>query len=116
MKKKQDSSVRASALQIALALALVSILTVLGASSFAQRSGVNAPAQGDSAYAFQSVNAYASLPQAGPVTVTATGGNHGPTDYPTLGAAFAAINVGTHQGDINVAIVGDSAGTTSAVL
>src|SRR6266536_3785194 len=116
MKKKQDSSVRASALQIARSLALVSLSVVLITSSLAQRSGINTPVPGDSAYASQGVNAYASLPQAGPVTVTATGGNHGPTDYPTLGAAFAAINVGTHQGDINVAIVGDTTETTSAVL
>jgi Domain of unknown function (DUF4214) len=53
---------------------------------------------------------------AGPVTVTATAGTVGPTDYATLQLAFAAINGGTHQGAINVFIVGDTTETASAVL
>src|SRR5437879_3355443 len=115
MKKKRDNSVHASALQIAIALALVSLSVVLIASSFAQRSA--APAQNVSAYAFQGSNAYAGVPDGSlPVVVTATGGNTGPTSYLTLQAAFAAINTGVHQGTINVAIVGDTTETTSAVL
>jgi len=115
MKKKRDNSVHASALQIAIALALVSLSVVLIASSFAQRSA--APAQNVSAYAFQGSNAYAGVPDGSlPVVVTATGGNTGPTSYLTLQAAFAAINTGVHQGAINVAIVGDTIETTSAVL
>src|SRR5205814_2335685 len=115
MKKKRDNSVHASALQIAIALALVSLSVVLIASSFAQRSA--APAQNVSAYAFQGSNAYAGVPDGSlPVVVTATGGNTGPTSYLTLQAAFAAINTGVHQGAINVAILGDTIETTSAVL
>jgi hypothetical protein len=112
MKKKQDRSVHASALQIALALALVSLSVVLIASSFAQRSGSNAPAQGGSAYASQGVNARADEPDGSlPVVVTASAGNTGPTSYATLQLAFAAINAGVHQGVINVAIVGDTTET-----
>ena len=53
---------------------------------------------------------------AGPITVTATAGTTGPTDYPTLQAAFAAISIGTHQGVINVAVLGDTTETLSAIL
>ena len=52
----------------------------------------------------------------GPVVVTATAGDTGPTIYATLKAAFDAINAGTHQGAINVAIVGDTTETVPAVL
>jgi hypothetical protein len=53
---------------------------------------------------------------AGPVTITATAGIAGPTDYATVQAAFAAINTGTHQGAINVWIMGDTAEAAAAVL
>lgn len=117
MRKQQDASVHASALQVALALALGSILVTLAASTFAQRSGGNTRVQRASAYAFQSVNS--SAPEAvlaGPVTITATAGNHGPTDYVNLRAALAAINAGTHQGDISIAIAGDTTETQPAIL
>lgn len=52
-------------------------------------------------------------PLVGPVTVTATAGTTGPTDYATLKAAFDAINAGTHQGTISIAIVAD---TTEAAV
>jgi hypothetical protein len=55
-------------------------------------------------------------PSAGPVTVTATAGTVGPTDYATLQLAFAAINGGTHQGAINVYILGNTTETVSAAL
>ena len=55
-------------------------------------------------------------PTLGPVTVKATAGVLGPTDYLTLKAAFDAINVGTHQGQITVWILGDTVETASAVL
>jgi hypothetical protein len=45
--------------------------------------------------------------------VTATAGTTGPTTYATLGAAFTAINSGTHQGVITIAIVGDTNETTA---
>jgi hypothetical protein len=53
---------------------------------------------------------------AGPVTITATAGTTGPTDYATLQLAFAAINAGTHQGAINVWILGNTTETASAAL
>jgi len=107
MKKKQDNCVRASALQVALALAFLSILVVLGASSFAQQSDLNAPAQsGGSIQALQTINTYAGMPvRLGPVTVNATEAILGPTDYPTLKDAFDAINAGTHEGDIIIDVV-----------
>lgn len=43
------------------------------------------------------------------VTVTATAGTAGPSSYATVSAAFAAINAGTHQGDVLITI---SANTT----
>ncbi|HEV7472435.1 MAG TPA: DUF4214 domain-containing protein [Pyrinomonadaceae bacterium] len=53
---------------------------------------------------------------AGPVTVTATTGTVGPTDYPTVKAAFDAINAGTHTGVINIFILGDTTEAVAAVL
>lgn len=53
---------------------------------------------------------------AGPVTVTATGGTPGPTDYATVKAAFDAINAGTHQAAINVFVLGNTTETAPAVL
>src|SRR6185295_3990801 len=53
---------------------------------------------------------------AGPVTVTATTGTLGPTDYPTVKGAFDAINAGTHTGTINIFILGDTTETVAAVL
>ncbi len=50
------------------------------------------------------------------LTVTATAGLTGPTDYPTLKAAFDAINFGTHQGNITVKINTSITETASAVL
>jgi len=49
--------------------------------------------------------------------VTATSGTTGPTNYTTLGAAFAAINAGTHTGAIDVSICASvSEGATPATL
>ncbi|RYE06867.1 MAG: hypothetical protein EOP51_34110, partial [Sphingobacteriales bacterium] len=50
------------------------------------------------------------------VSVTATGGVPGPTAYPTLKAAFDAINAGTHQLSISIAITGNTTETATAVL
>jgi hypothetical protein len=118
MKKKQDNSVRASVLHIALALTLISILAVVVASSFAQRSDFSAPAQGQSSHSPQTINTYTGVPVGVlPVTVTATGGVMSPTSYPTLREAFDAINTGTHQGDIIIDIVSSTTeGSTPATL
>ena len=51
-----------------------------------------------------------------PIIVTATAGNTGPTIYARLELAFTAINTGVHQGDINVAITGNTTETGSANL
>jgi uncharacterized protein GlcG (DUF336 family) len=48
------------------------------------------------------------------VTVTATAGTPGPTSYTTLKAAFAAVNAGTHQGNISITI--SSATTESGAI
>ncbi|MFL6546634.1 MAG: beta strand repeat-containing protein, partial [Candidatus Udaeobacter sp.] len=53
---------------------------------------------------------------AGPVTVTASAGTLGPTDYATVKAAFDAINAGTHQATINIFILGDTTEAAPAVL
>ena len=53
---------------------------------------------------------------AGPVTVTATTGTVGPTDYATVKAAFDAINAGTHTGSINVYVIGNTTEAAAAVL
>jgi hypothetical protein len=53
-------------------------------------------------------------PVGGPVTVTATAGTPGPTNYPTLKDAIDAINAGTHQGDITVSIVTSTTETATS--
>ena len=53
---------------------------------------------------------------ASPVVVTATAGTTGPTGYNTLKEAFDAINAGTHQGAITIAINADIVETASAIL
>jgi hypothetical protein len=50
------------------------------------------------------------------VEVEATAGTPGPTSYNTLGAAFAAINSGTHQGSIAIEVCGNTTEAASAVL
>ncbi len=50
------------------------------------------------------------------VSVTATAGTTGPTVYTTVGAAFTAINAGTHQGAITIDITANTTETAAAVL
>src|SRR6185369_15933431 len=51
------------------------------------------------------------------VSVTATAGpDPGPTNYVTLGAAFTAINAGTHQGAITINVNGNTTETATASL
>src|SRR5581483_5072520 len=117
MKKKQDTCVHASAPLVALALACVSILTVLVGSSFAQRSGINGSLQDPSAYASRKLHTHPSQPVGVlPIVVTATAGNTGPTSYIHLQGAFAAINSGVHQGVIDIAVVADGVEVASSVL
>lgn len=42
------------------------------------------------------------------VSVTSSAGTTGPSSYTTLNSAFNAINAGTHQGVINIAITGNT--------
>ena len=54
---------------------------------------------------------------AGPVEIEASGGDPGPTAYASLGAAFAAVNAGTHTGVIDVEVCAStSEGADPAVL
>ena len=50
------------------------------------------------------------------VEVSATAGNPGPVTYTTLELAFAAVNNGTHKGDVVVEITADVTETATAVL
>ncbi|RYY38270.1 MAG: T9SS type A sorting domain-containing protein [Chitinophagaceae bacterium] len=50
------------------------------------------------------------------VSVTATSGTTGPSNYATLSLAFAAINSGTHAGAIDIAITADVTESSSATL
>lgn len=55
-------------------------------------------------------------PPAGPVTVTATAGTTGPTNYPTLKDAVDAVNAGTHQGAVTIGIVTSTVESAPVVL
>lgn len=50
------------------------------------------------------------------VSVTATTGMLGPSNYTTLKGAFEAINAGNHQATVTVAILGNTTETAPAVL
>ncbi|MFN7965607.1 MAG: hypothetical protein U0V87_07965 [Acidobacteriota bacterium] len=54
---------------------------------------------------------------AGPLEIESSGGTVTPTAYATLGAAFSAINAGTHTGTIDIEVCGNTAeGATVALL
>ncbi len=57
-----------------------------------------------------------AAPSFAQVNVTATAGTTGPTTYTTVGAAFNAINAGTHQGAITIDITANTTETAAAVL
>ena len=104
------------------ALILLSLLAVCAIPfTLAQPNSVKQNTQSQKAQpAFQTINTYTGIPVgggAGPVTVTATCVVMGPTNYPTLKAAFDAINAGTHQCDIIIDIVSTTnEGATPATL
>jgi len=103
------------------ALILLSLLAVCAIPfTLAQPNSVKQNTQSQKAQpAFQTINTYTGIPVggAGPVTVTATCVVMGPTNYPTLKAAFDAINAGTHQCDIIIDIVSSTnEGATPATL
>ena len=122
MKKQTNPSIKAHLLWSALILLA---LLAVGAIPFAlaQRNSPKANKQIEQSQqtqpAFQTINTYTGRPVGvgGPVTVTATCGVVGPTNYATLKAAFDAINAGTHQCDIIVDIVSSTIeGVTPATL
>ena len=49
------------------------------------------------------------------VSVSATAGTAGPTNYATLNAAFAAVNAGTHQGAITMLVTANTSEPATAV-
>jgi hypothetical protein len=51
-----------------------------------------------------------------PVEVFASAGTPGPSGYTSLKLAFDAVNAGTHQGEIDIDICGDSTETASAAI
>ncbi len=119
MKKQINPSIKAHLLWSALILlALLAVCAIPFA--LAQRNSVKQSEQSQKAPpAFQTVNTYTGRPVGvgGPVTVTATCGVIGPTNYATLKDAFDAINAGTHQCDIIIDIVSSTIeGSTPATL
>ncbi|MFT3824425.1 MAG: gliding motility-associated C-terminal domain-containing protein [Chitinophagaceae bacterium] len=52
----------------------------------------------------------------GQLSVTATAGTTGPTVYTNLGAAFAAVNAGTHQGNITISVTNNTTEAATANL
>ena len=125
MKKRHHNSARASALQITLAVGLMSIAAILLATSFRA-----APTGNEETQSGAQQEQFASAPEqeveapavigtcdtAGPIEVEATAGVGGPTAYATLQAAFAAITAGTHQGVINVEVCGNTSEIATASL
>ena len=67
-----------------------------------------------SVFVFTFVFAYSAA--FGQISVTATAGTTGPTVYTTLGAAFTAINAGTHQGVINISVTANTTETAMCQL
>jgi trimeric autotransporter adhesin len=114
MRKKSSS--QSAFFNWPILIGLVVFLT--GAFLALGRGGMNSRLPGTQALAQkQSGSAWQRFaPTVGPVVVTATGGDTGPTSYATVKAAFDAISAGTHQGAINIALVGDSTETVPAVL
>src|SRR6266496_4719416 len=122
MKKQTNPSIKAHLLWSALILlSLFAVCALPFALAQSRSRGTSKQSEQfqKTQPAFQTINTYAGMPvgTAGPVTVTATCGVIGPTNYPTLKDAFDAINAGTHQCDIIIDIVsGTIEGSTPATL
>src|SRR6267143_1371761 len=117
MKKQLNPTIKAHLIQSAFYILLL-LAVCLIPFALAQRNTTGGAAKGQAKPVFQTVNTYTGVPLGVlPVTVTATSGVIGPTNYPTLKGAFDAINAGTHQGDITIDIVANtSEGSTPATL
>ncbi len=121
MKKLWKNSVHASALQITMAIALIAMSAILLATSF--RAAPSAGEREEQHFMPQQQQEESDAPAvigtcdtAGPIEVESTGGVTAPTAYATLGAAFSAINAGTHTGSINIEVCGNTTETTMADL
>src|ERR1044072_5852037 len=109
MRKRHHNSARASALQIILALGFSLVAAILLATSFSAAPSVpndqtQIATQDPTRTASEETEAPAVIgtcDTAGPVEVEATAGTLGPTAYPNLAAAIAALNAGTPNGAHN---------------
>src|SRR6476659_3846260 len=112
-----------------IALAFCSLGLVIALLAFALYPGGRALAQGsdqnqvnnpaltqDNSSVTDAPAVLGTCDTAGPIEVEATVGTLGPTAYPTLQGAFAAITAGTHQGTINVEVCGNTTETATASL
>ena len=102
---------------IGLVLALLAFAAYPGGKAFARQGQTDVQAvDRQSAAPLEAPDVIGVCDTAGPVEVEATAGTLGPTAYPNLAAAIAAINLGTHQGVINVEICGSTVETAAMVL
>src|ERR1044071_3242476 len=106
---------------IALLLTLLAFSLYPGGNALAQGPGqdqatIQALAQENSQQETDAPEVIGTCDTAGPVEVEATAGTLGPTAYPDLASAIAAINAGTHQGVINIEICGSTIETGTMFL
>src|SRR5439155_12187874 len=116
MNKKPTSKSAFFNPRVLIGLAFCSIGLLLALLAFALYPGGNALAQENSPDENDAPAVIGTCDTAGPVEVEATAGTLGPTAYPDLGSAIAAINAGTHQGVINVEICGNTTETGAMFL
>lgn len=102
-------------LRILSLLAIVmSVFAISASAEVDLNSGAGSYAPNENAAQFFTIGV---CDTAGPIEVEASLIGPGPTAYATLGAAFTAINAGTHTGAISVEVCGDtSEGATTATL
>jgi hypothetical protein len=126
MKKKPASKSAFFNPRVLISFVFCAIGVLLALLAFALYPGGNALAQSPEQdqtsvpeLAQESVEApsvFGTCDTAGPVEVEATAGTLGPTAYPNLDSAIAAINAGTHQGAIKVEICGNTTETGAMFL
>ncbi len=90
--------------------------TATGAANQTLTVTANAPGSGTIALSGTGTAVGAVCLTGMPIEVSASAGLAGPTGYGNLTAGFASINAGTHQGNIAVAVCGDTSESASAVL
>ena len=114
MKKKTLTHFAFFSLRGLIALAFCLTGLSLALLTFALSSASETPAQTSNQTDTSAV--IGTCDTAGPVEVEATAANLGPTAYPNLAAAIAAINAGTHQGAITVEICASTTETGAMFL